>query len=124
MGELAAIMDNLGQLLKEYGANFAIIGLVIVDPSVGLEAIIKAIYDQYNSTEAAIFVIWTDPSGQGWFVCIGGECGKMSPNQRRDEACRQSGQAPGCNMKEWVYKKPDSSDPPPEDDGGPVEWNP
>jgi hypothetical protein len=125
LGELAAIMDNLGQLLKEYGANFAIIGLVIVDPSVGLASIIQAIYDQYNGTEAAIFVIWTDPGGQSWFVCIGQGCGKMSSQQRRDEACRHAGLPAGCSFREWVYQKPSEGElPPPPDDEEPIEWNP
>jgi hypothetical protein len=124
MGELAAIMNNLNRLLKEYGANFAIIGLVIVDPSVGLGSIIQEIYNTYGNTDAAIFVIWTDPSGQAWFVCIGNGCGKMSSRQRRDEACRQAGQAPGCNIKEWVYTVYNPSDPPPPEDSGPISLTP
>lgn len=125
MGELAAIMDNLERLLRGYEANFAIIGLVIVDPSVGLESIISAIYNAHGNTEAAIFVVWTDPLGQGWFVCIGQGCGKMSSQQRRDEACRHAGLPPGCSFREWIYQKPDSGElPPPPDDDEPIEWNP
>ncbi len=124
MEELAAIMENLERLLRGYEADFAIVGLVIVDPSVGLESIIEAIYDAYGNTEAAIFVVWTDPSGQGWFVCIGSGCGKMSPQQRKEEACRQAGLGPNCNFREWIYQKPSTVEPPPSDNGGPVEWTP
>lgn len=103
------IMNNLDQILKSYGAEFGIVGVVIVDKTEGsgddgMEELLRALQNAYGYSDGAIFVVWTDSSGQIWFACIGKGCSRMSSSQRKREACMLAGRMPLCGAKEWIIK--------------------
>jgi hypothetical protein len=132
-GELNAIMYNLDSLLRYYEADFGIVGLVITDQTAytganGLQGIFNeialALIANGNPENVAIFLVWTDSTGQLWFTCFGKGCDQMTPSQRKREACRMAGKGPGCGAKEWIRKEAQELPPPPDDDKGPVQWTP
>jgi hypothetical protein len=132
-GELNAIMYNLDSLLRYYEADFGIVGLVITDQTAytganGLQGIFNeidlALIANGNPENVAIFLVWTDSTGQLWFTCFGKGCDQMTPSQRKREACRMAGKGPGCGAKEWIRKEAQELPPPPDDDEGPVQWTP
>jgi hypothetical protein len=135
-GELNAIMYNLDSLLRYYEADFGIVGLVITDQTAytganGLQGIFNeinlALIANGNPENVAIFLVWTDSTGQLWFTCFGKGCDQMTPSQRKREACRMAGKGPGCGAKEWMWIRKEAQElpPPPDDDEGrPVQWTP
>lgn len=134
MGELHAIMNNLESLLRFYNADFGIVGLVIVDPTTGTgDGGLQGIFNQIelaliangNPENAAVFMVWTDSSGQLWFACFGQGCNQMTDSQRRREACRMAGKKAGCGAREWVRNNEGVPPPPKEgEDPGPIDWTP
>ncbi|MEM4402423.1 MAG: choice-of-anchor D domain-containing protein, partial [Candidatus Caldarchaeum sp.] len=118
------VAAGIDSILAQYGAEFGIITGVIVGStdSSQLTDLIFALYDQFSSSQAAIFIVWTDPSGQVWFACIGVGCAAMSATQRRKQACLAAGKRIGCGAKEVeVIKLPSDLPPPPP---GPAEITP
>jgi hypothetical protein len=134
-GELDAIMSNFTSLLQEYNADFGIVGLVIIDPTTsvgedGLQSIFNqielALIANGNPENAAIFMVWTDSTGQLWFACFGQGCNRMTSGQKRREACRLAGKASPCRAREWVVNNEGIPPPPKEgEEPGPgVIFNP
>ncbi len=106
---VGTIVNTLDQILSEYGANFGIVGVVIVDRSegsgaYGMEETLRALKNAYGESNVAIFVVWTDLNGQIWFSCIGKGCSRMTSSQRQREACMLAGRPPLCNAQEWIIK--------------------
>jgi hypothetical protein len=130
LGWVGDIVNNLDQILRSYGAEFGIVGVVIVDRTegsgaYGMEKLLNTLQNAYGESNVAIFVVWTDSSGQIWFSCIGKGCSQMTSSQRKREACMLAGRWPGsgCGAREWIIKKGELP-PPPDDDKGPVKLTP
>lgn len=128
MDEIIAIMQNIDKLLQEYGANFSIIGAVLVGEvsadwfAAYLDWLLTNLRGLYGESNAAIFVIWFDTYGRLWFVCIGRGCNDMSSSQRQREACIQAGQDPNCGARERErMSNTDIVEPP---SGGTVSYSP
>jgi hypothetical protein len=98
-------LELLPNLQSDTHADVGVVGLVFTNPladATGIGDVINGLFAKFGSKEdAAILVVWIDWLGQVWYVCVGGGCTQLRPEEAEQMACNLAGRNSGCGAKDW-----------------------